>query len=68
MVPVKMKKCQFGSSISCRYPPFYNFETESKWKYCYIHKLPGMVNVTGKKCEFYGCSESPGISQKGNLN
>lgn len=62
-----MKKCQFGNTLSCRHPPFFNYKTESKWLYCYLHKLPGMVNVTGKKCEFYLCQESPGIAQLGKI-
>ena len=47
MFDVKSKRCSFKD---CNKGPSFNFQNETKTKYCAKHKLEWMFNVKSKKC------------------
>ena len=56
MVNVKAKTCEKCSKI-----PSFNKEGETKARFCFDHKEPGMVNVNGKTCQMCGTQASFGF-------
>lgn len=41
---------------SCTRRPYYGYPSSSR-RYCYIHKLDGMINVTSARCKANECSK-----------
>lgn len=56
MVNYSVKKCKGINGIKCFTIPIYNYPNEKKGEYCIEHKLEGMINVTGKRCESLECN------------
>jgi hypothetical protein len=59
---VKNAKC---THEGCNKSPTFNYENETKAKYCSEHKKDGMVNVKSKRCELEGCNSIPTFNIKG---
>lgn len=49
----------------CDAQPSFNFEGESKGRFCSAHQLPGMINVINKRCEAAGCDKWPSFNFEG---
>jgi hypothetical protein len=49
-------KCQHEG---CKLQPVFNFEGETKGKFCSTHKEEGMVDVKHDKCQHEGCKSRP---------
>lgn len=47
------RKCEFDE---CNTQPCFNFCNEHYGVRCYSHKLPEMVNVVSKTCNYDGCN------------
>jgi len=41
----------------CKTQPIFNFENEQKAKFCFKHKLDGMIDVKNKKCIYKDCTD-----------
>ena len=53
----------------CKKQPNFNIEGSKNGKYCYLHKLDGMTNVTEKrKCIHEGCKKRPNFNIEGAKN
>lgn len=57
MFNLKSCVCKFlyADGKKCYNSPIYNTEGEKKGIYCLEHKLDGMINVIGVRCEEEGC-------------
>jgi hypothetical protein len=53
MIDVKHDKCE---NIGCKLRAIYNYNTETKARYCLIHKLDNMVNKMCRYCISEWCS------------
>jgi hypothetical protein len=56
MIDIKNKKCQ---QEGCNKQPSFNFENETKAKYCKEHSEPGMIDIVSKRCQKEGCNTRP---------
>ena len=54
MVDIVNKKC---IHINCIKRPCFNYDNETKGKYCFEHKLEGMIDIENIKkiCKTYLC-------------
>lgn len=59
---VTSKVCELEG---CEKIPTFNFEGESKARFCKLHKLYGMINVSIRLCEEEGCDKTPSFSGLG---
>ena len=57
--------CQEGN---CKTLSNYNYEGESKARFCSSHKLENMIDVKSKKCEHAGCQTRPNYNYEGESN
>ena len=57
--------CQEGN---CKTLSNYNYEGESKARFCSSHKLENMIDVKSKKCEHAGCQTRPTYNYEGESN
>ena len=62
MVNVKHKRCE---EEGCGSRPVFNFEGETRGRFCKEHKQAGMVNVLSKRCEEEGCGSRPVFNVEG---
>jgi hypothetical protein len=58
---------QLCQSINCNLAPNFNFEGETKKKFCSNHKLDGMIDIKHKMCEYPGCKIHPNFNFEGEI-
>lgn len=63
MVNVVTKRCEEEGCSSLN--PTFNFERETKGRFCKDHKEDGMVDMKNKRCEKEGCSPHPAFNFEG---
>ena len=49
----------------CLKVPHFNDKGEASGRFCFTHRLPGMVNVNQKSCEAAGCDTKPYFNEEG---
>jgi hypothetical protein len=64
MVNIKDKKCM---EEGCDKIPNFNYEGETKGKFCKKHKHDGMIDIKHRKCEIQGCKIQPTFNYEGEL-
>jgi hypothetical protein len=50
---------QLCQEINCKLRPAFNYENETKPKYCLVHKKDNMLNIISKPCIFENCKILP---------
>jgi hypothetical protein len=48
--------------------PYFNYDGESKPKYCSLHKLGGMIDIRNKRCIHENCKTQPNYNYEGQTN
>lgn len=58
-----MTKCKANDCVK---DAVYNIKEQKQVKFCFIHKLPDMIDVKHKKCIEPGCNKTPGFNYPNN--
>lgn len=56
MINVIDKPCEH---FNCKTQPHFNYEGESKRRFCVKHKLDGMISLTNNFCQYPNCKTLP---------